>query len=291
MNGGTSTGTFEPRLWVWGTSDSKPRVLHTMIRVNDFDATLRFYVDGLGMKVLDRFELPSRRVTAHFIGYNSYAGGALELVQRWDAHEPYSHGSGYGHVSIGVPDLPAVVARIDAMGAEINLRPTRLIADGPFVSFVRDPEGYSLELLEFDPKMWVGGTKNSEPRFLYTMIRVRDFEAAVHFYTDGLGMKLLDRFEVEVRRATAQFLGFGDYYGWCFEQVHNWDAKEPYSHGSGYGHTAIGVPDVTATVAKLEAMGAETILRPTSLLEGAPDVALLKDPEGYSLELIQTRRN
>jgi lactoylglutathione lyase len=291
LYGATSREAFDPRLWVWGTSESEPRVLHTMIRVNDFDAALRFYVDGLGMKALDRFELPSRRVTAQFLGYDSYATGCLELVQRWDAHEPYSHGSGYGHVSIGVADLPAMVGRIEGMGTEINLRPTRLVADGPYVSFVKDPDGYSLELLEFDPKLWVGGTKESQPRFMHTMIRVKDVDAAVHFYTKGLGMKQLDRFEVEVRRATAQFLGFGDYYGWCLELVHNWDAKDPYSHGSGYGHIAIGVPDVTAMMAKLEAMGAETILQPTRLLEGAPDVALLKDPEGYSVELIQTRRN
>jgi lactoylglutathione lyase len=145
-----ATAKFNPDLWVWGTHDKKPRFLHTMIRVKDFDAEFRFYVEGLGMKPLgDRFDVEVRRVTGIFIGFDDYAaGGCVELVQNWDADRPYSHGTGYGHISIGVPDVPAMVTKLETMGAEVTLRPTVLIEGGPHVAFVKDPEGYSVELIQ-----------------------------------------------------------------------------------------------------------------------------------------------
>lgn len=150
MSSATSSDEFNPKLWVWGTEASKPRFLHTMIRVKDYDAAVRFYVDGLGMKQLgDRFDIETRRVTGVFLGFEDYAaGGCVELVQNWDAAGPYSHGTGYGHISIGVPDIAAMVAKLEAMGREVTLRPTVLIAGGPRVAFVKDPDGYSLELIQ-----------------------------------------------------------------------------------------------------------------------------------------------
>jgi lactoylglutathione lyase len=146
----TSATEYDPKQWVWGTDYSKPRFLHTMLRVKDLGAALRFYIDGLGMKQLgDRFDVPVRRVTAVFIGFEDYAaGGCLELVHYWDSEGPYTHGTGYGHISIGVPDVEAMLVRLEAMGAEVTLRPAVLIAGGPKVAFLKDLDGYSVELLQ-----------------------------------------------------------------------------------------------------------------------------------------------
>ena len=145
----SSVDAFDPKLWVWGARDESPRFLHTMIRVKDFEASMRFYVDGLGMTVLDRFDVPVRRSTGVFLGFADYAaGGLLELAQNWDAEGPYSHGTGYGHIAIGVPDIMAMVAKLEAMGSEITLRPKVLLAGGPHVAFAKDPDGYSVELIE-----------------------------------------------------------------------------------------------------------------------------------------------
>ena len=134
--------------WVWGADATRPRFLHTMIRVRDFDASLRFYVDGLGMKVLDRFEIEARRVTAFFIGFGGYEdGGCLELTHLWDV-DAYTHGTGYGHIAIGVPDLPGALAKLEAMGVEVTQRPVKYFADAPHLAFVKDPDGYSVELIQ-----------------------------------------------------------------------------------------------------------------------------------------------
>ena len=146
----SSTDEFDPKWWNWGMNDSKPRFLHTMIRVKDFEAALRFYMDGLGMKQLsERFDVEARRVTAVYLGFEDYAaGGCLELVRRWDVDVPYTHGTGYGHISIGVPDVEPMLARLVAMGAEVTLPPTRLKPGAPYVAFLNDPEGYAIELIQ-----------------------------------------------------------------------------------------------------------------------------------------------
>lgn len=140
---------FNRDYWVWGENESQPRLLHAMVRVRDVDTALRFYVDGLGMKVLDRFDVPVRRSTGTFIGYDGYRQSALlELVSKWDQDEPYTHGTGYGHVAIGLPDLAATVAKLETMGYAVTDPPTVLLPGGPQVAFVRDADGYAVELIQ-----------------------------------------------------------------------------------------------------------------------------------------------
>lgn len=150
MTSNTAVEKFDPTLWVWGTDNSKPRFLHTMLRVTDIDVSMNFYIDVLGMKKLDeKFDVPSRRVTAIFIGFESYeAGGCLELVNAWDA-PPHTEGFGAaGHISIGVPDIHAVVKKVEAAGLKFSLQPTVLLEGGPHVAFFKDPDGYLVELLQ-----------------------------------------------------------------------------------------------------------------------------------------------
>ncbi len=150
MNGEEADNGFDPTRWLWGYEASKQRILHTMLRVKDIDASLRFYVDGLGMKVIDRIEIPERRAAATFLGFGGFSEGAtLELASYLDgAGESYSHGTGYGHVAIGVLDIRTAMAKLEAAGAEVTLRPKRFFSGGPLVSFVKDPDGYSVELVQ-----------------------------------------------------------------------------------------------------------------------------------------------
>lgn len=148
MSEDNETKDFNPDFWVWGEDESEPRLLHAMIRVKDFQESLRFYVDTLGMKVLDKFDVASRRATGLFIGYGNYRGSALlELTQKWDVDE-YTHGDAFGHVAIGVPDLPGMVQKIEAAGYEIIDQPKVLMKGGPMVAFAKDPDGFAVELIQ-----------------------------------------------------------------------------------------------------------------------------------------------
>jgi lactoylglutathione lyase len=149
MTANTTTDDYNPDFWVWGEDEIKSRFLHAMVRVFDVDAALRFYVEGLGMTVLDKFDVEVRRSTGIFIGYDGYRQSALlELVNKWDDDQPYTHGTGYGHIAIGVPDLPATVEKLEGMGFEVTDQPRVLIAGGPLVAFVKDADGYAVELIQ-----------------------------------------------------------------------------------------------------------------------------------------------
>jgi lactoylglutathione lyase len=136
--------------WVWGEQSEQPRVLHSMIRVRDVDASLRFYRDGLRMSVLDRYDFEQGQFSILFLSFAGYRDGpaALELTYNWNQTEPYTHGSGYGHVAIGVPDVPAMYERLANFGAQQVVAPKSMVAGAPQLAFVKDPDGYSIELIQ-----------------------------------------------------------------------------------------------------------------------------------------------
>jgi lactoylglutathione lyase len=148
MSTAAATADFNPLYWNWG-QDGRTRVLHTMLRVKDIDSSMRFWIDGLGMKVLNRFDIESSRCTLVYMGFDSYeAGGVVELVSTWEGDNEYQHGSSYGHVAVGVPDVAAAVAKLSGMGYEIN-RPLKiLVPGGPPVAFAKDSNGFEVELIQ-----------------------------------------------------------------------------------------------------------------------------------------------
>lgn len=119
------------------------RFLHTMLRVSDLPASLRFWCDLLGLEEVRRSEHPEGRFTLVFLAAPGDASrGQLELTWNWDA-ETYGSARNFGHVAFEVDDIHAACARLAAGGVTIN-RPPR---DGR-MAFVRSPDGISVELLQ-----------------------------------------------------------------------------------------------------------------------------------------------
>jgi lactoylglutathione lyase len=119
------------------------RYLHTMVRVRDLDASLRFYCAGLGLREVRRKEHPQGRFTLVFLSAPDSPDAELELTWNWDGHEDYGHARNFGHLAFRVDDIYAVCAHLQAMGVTIN-RPPR---DG-HMAFVRSPDLISIELLQ-----------------------------------------------------------------------------------------------------------------------------------------------
>ena len=118
------------------------RYLHTMIRVLDLDAALRFFCDGLGLRETRRADYPNGRFTLVFLAAGEDTA-ELELTHNWDQTEAYGGGRNFGHVAYAVPDVYAACQRLADHGVTI-LRPPR---DGR-MAFVRSPDGISVELLQ-----------------------------------------------------------------------------------------------------------------------------------------------
>jgi lactoylglutathione lyase len=116
--------------------------LHTMVRVTDLDASLRFYCDALGLRELSRKEVPQGRFTLVFLAAPGDDNAQIELTYNWDP-ESYSGGRNFGHVAYAVDDIYATCQRLADHGVTIN-RPPR---DG-HMAFVRSPDNISVELLQ-----------------------------------------------------------------------------------------------------------------------------------------------
>lgn len=123
------------------------QLLHTMIRVNNLDESLRFYCDRLGMTLLRKQDYPRGRFTLAFVGYGDEAThSVVELTYNWDTHQ-YDVGTGFGHLAIGVPDLYAACDELRTKGVKVVREPGPMKHGGTEIAFIEDPNGYRIELI------------------------------------------------------------------------------------------------------------------------------------------------
>jgi len=124
------------------------RVLHTMIRVADLDRSISFYTEVLGMNLLRRKDYPKGKFTLAFVGYGDESDCAvIELTHNWDS-DAYDLGTGFGHVAIGVENIYRVCDAIRAQGGDVTRDPGPMKHGTTVIAFVKDPDGYAIELIE-----------------------------------------------------------------------------------------------------------------------------------------------
>ena len=129
---------------------------------------------------------------------------------------------------------------------------------------------------------------SSTYRLLHTMIRVKDLDKSIDFYTRHLGMNLLRRKDYPSGEFTLAFVGYGsEEDNAVIELTHNWGQETPYDLGSGFGHLAIGVPDIYGTCEALEKEGVKIPRPPGPMKHGGSVIAFVEDPDGYKIELIE----
>jgi len=119
------------------------KYLHSMVRVRDLDANLRFYCEGLGLKEVRRRDVPEGKFTLVFLAAPDSPEAEIELTHNWGSEEDYGSARNFGHLAFQVDDIYATCERLHNMGYTIN-RPPR---DG-HMAFVRSPDLVSVELLQ-----------------------------------------------------------------------------------------------------------------------------------------------
>lgn len=119
------------------------KYLHSMVRVRDLDASLRFYCEGLGLHEVRRKEEPEGKYTLVFLAASDSPAAEIELTWNWGSQEDYGSARNFGHLAFRVDDIYVTCARLRAMGYTI-CRPPR---DG-HMAFVRSPDLISIELLQ-----------------------------------------------------------------------------------------------------------------------------------------------
>ena len=125
------------------------RLLHTMLRVGDFDRSVNFYTKVLGMNLLRTSENPEYKYSLAFVGFGEGNPGQaeIELTYNWGTTE-YDLGSAYGHIALGVDDIYAACDRIRAAGGNITREPGPVKGGTTVIAFITDPDGYKIELIE-----------------------------------------------------------------------------------------------------------------------------------------------
>ena len=118
------------------------KYLHTMVRVTNVEASLRFYRDALGLELVRKRDYPQGRFTLYFLAAPGDPEAEIELTHNWDP-EAYGGGRNFGHLAYEVDDIYATCRRLMDHGVTIS-RPPR---DGR-MAFVRSPDNISIELLQ-----------------------------------------------------------------------------------------------------------------------------------------------
>jgi lactoylglutathione lyase len=119
------------------------KYLHSMIRIRDVDATLKFFCEGLGLREARRMDNAKGKFTLIFLSAPQSPEAEIELTHNWESTEDYGSARNFGHLAFRVDDIYATCAHLKSMGVTIN-RPPR---DG-HMAFVRSPDLISIELLQ-----------------------------------------------------------------------------------------------------------------------------------------------
>jgi lactoylglutathione lyase len=124
------------------------RLMHTMIRVNDLDESLKFYCDTLGMKLLSKREYPSGEFTLAFVGFGGLRDSSVvELTHNWGKNK-YELGDAFGHLAVGVDDVYSACAALKAKGVKVVREAGPMKGGTSVIAFIEDPNGYRIELVE-----------------------------------------------------------------------------------------------------------------------------------------------
>lgn len=124
------------------------RILHTMIRVNDLEESIKFYQDLFGMKVLRKADYPDGKFSLAFIGYGGEdTNTVIELTHNWETSH-YDHGNAYGHIAIEVDDAYKSCEDIKSKGGKVIREAGPMMHGTTVIAFVEDPNGYKIELIQ-----------------------------------------------------------------------------------------------------------------------------------------------
>lgn len=124
-----------------------PELIHTCYRIGDIDRSVAFY-NALGFEEIGRMPIREEAINV-FMGFPD-DGARLELTYNFGV-DSYEMGTGYNHIAITAPDLDATLAELATQGIEAEKPPYTVREGGSRLCFVRDPDGYRIELIETGP--------------------------------------------------------------------------------------------------------------------------------------------
>jgi len=124
------------------------KYLHTMIRVNHLDESIKFYTEVLGMNLISKDDYPDGEFTLAFLGYGkSKQDPCIELTYNYGKHS-YELGNAFGHIALGTSNIKETCDKVRAMGYKVVREPGPMKHGKTVIAFIEDPNGYKIELIE-----------------------------------------------------------------------------------------------------------------------------------------------
>ena len=122
-------------------------LIHTCYRITDVDRSVAFY-RALGFEEIRRMPIREEAINVFLNQPGDGDEPRLELTFNFGRTDPYEIGTGYGHIAITSPDLDATLAELHGQGIQPERPPYTVRDGGSRICFVRDPDGYRIELIE-----------------------------------------------------------------------------------------------------------------------------------------------
>lgn len=125
------------------------RYLHTMIRVNNLDESIKFYRDALGMNLISTEDYPDGEFTLAFLGYGkTKQDPCVELTYNYGKHS-YDLGNAFGHIALQTDDIKSTCEKVRNMGYKVTREPGPMKHGTTVIAFIEDPNGYKVELIQY----------------------------------------------------------------------------------------------------------------------------------------------
>ncbi len=125
------------------------KYLHTMIRVNNLDESVKFYTEVLGMNLISKTDYPEGKFTLVFLSYGtSKEDPCIELTYNYDKNS-YQMGDAFGHIAFGASDILDICNKVLQSGqGKVTRGPGPMKHGTTVIAFIEDPNGYKIELIE-----------------------------------------------------------------------------------------------------------------------------------------------
>ncbi|HEY1446845.1 MAG TPA: VOC family protein [Acidimicrobiales bacterium] len=246
------------------------------INVTDLERSVAFYT-SLGLTCTSRTEIEQ---ASEAIVESPEGGSKLQLAQQKEQAEPFDLGTAFWKLYVNTRDVATVYDRALSGGASVDTPPARLDRWPVTVGFVRDPDGYLVELVERDP--WPEDCPTGGPWLGQYCINVSDIERSLSFF-EALGLTCTSRTEIEhAHEAIVESPGTGSKLQLA-QQLHSDERVRMGSLWKLYVNT----DDCVGLHAAALAFGAKSVLEPIRLDRWPTTVSFVTAPDGYLVELVQ----
>jgi catechol 2,3-dioxygenase-like lactoylglutathione lyase family enzyme len=247
------------------------------INVTDLDASVAFY-EALGLTCSSRTEIEQANEA---IVENPDKGGKAQLAQQKDVEGAIDMGTAFWKLYVNTNDLDGLHADALAAGAEEVMAPVRLEQWPTSISFVKDRDGYLVELVQRHP--WQDGDETSRSWLGQFCINVSDLDRTVAFY-ETLGLQCTSR--TTIQGAEEAILEHPD-KGGKLQLAQHEDQDGPVVMGTALWKLYVNTDEIEAIHAAAVAAGHESVMAPTRMERWPVTVGFVADPDGYQVELVQ----